>query len=157
MPRLVVHLFLFLLLASFALAQKPPVSDPQALALAAQSIAALTSGNAVLDVTLSGNATWIVGSDKEAGSTTLLAKGTGESRVDLNLSGGTRSEVRNDSSGYPQGQFVGADGTVQSWALHNCWINASWFFPALSILAPISDPAVILTYVGEESRNGAPV
>ncbi len=134
-----------------------PVSDPQAVALAQQSIAALTNGVAVSDVTLTGNATWIAGSDTEAGPATLQAKGTGESRVDLNLSGGSRAEIRNDSTGSPQGQMIAPDGTVQPSAQHNCWINASWFFPALSFLNATADPTLIFSYIGAENRGGAKV
>jgi hypothetical protein len=130
-----------------------PVSDPQAIMLAQQSIAALTNSISVADVTLTGNATWIAGSDKETGPTTLQAKGTGESRSDLKLSGGTRTEVRNDAPGSPQGESIAPDGTVQPWPQHNCWINGGWFFPALSILAATSDASVIFTYVGLEGRD----
>ncbi len=58
-------LFLLILVSShFLFAQNQvPVSDPQAVALAQQSIAALTNGIAVNDITLTGNATWIAGSD----------------------------------------------------------------------------------------------
>jgi hypothetical protein len=143
---------LILLFVSVVSAQNPPQSDPQAVALATQAMTALTNGAGVSDVTLSGNVTWIAGSDDETGSATLQAKGPAESRMDLNLSAGTRTEIRNDTSGSPEGETIAPDGTFQ-WAQHNCWINASWFFPALSILAATSDPSVILTYVGLENRG----
>jgi hypothetical protein len=40
--------------------------------------------------------------------------------------------------------------------MHNCWTDASWFFPVLSSLAA-SDPSVVLSYVGLESRAGLSV
>jgi hypothetical protein len=158
MPIRIFHcslLFLLVVLNSTLIVSQdqPPVSDPKAVAFAMQAISSLTSGVAVSDVTLTGDATWIAGSDKETGSATLLAKGAGESRIDLKLSGGTRTEVRNDTAGSPQGELIASDGTVQPWPQHNCWINATWFFPALSILAATSDPSVILTYIGLESRD----
>src|ERR1017187_4948559 len=52
---------------------KRPVSDPHALALAAQAIAALTHGIAVTDVTLTGTATWTAGSDMSAGQGSAAA------------------------------------------------------------------------------------
>jgi hypothetical protein len=55
MLRFTVVGFLSFALACCAYAQNPPVSDPQALSYAAQSIAALTHGIAVRDVTLSGD------------------------------------------------------------------------------------------------------
>lgn len=141
----------------FLLAQKQqPASDPQAVALAQQSIAALTNGNPVFDAALNGTATWIAGSDNETGTVTLQAKGTVSSRVDLTLRSGTSTEIRNDSSPtFPQGETITSDGTKQ-WAQHNCWINAAWFFPALSVLAA-ADPSVILAYVGPEKRGDASV
>src|SRR5258708_34849232 len=144
--------------ANFLFSQnQAPVSDPQAVALAQQSIAALTNGVPITDVTLTGTATRIAGSDTESGSATLQSKSTGESRIALNLTSGTRTEIRNDTAGFPQGESVGPDGTVQPWALHNCWINASWFFPTLSILGSPSDSSAIFTYVGSEGRDGGTV
>ncbi len=112
MARFVVALSLSLFAASLALAQNPPASDPQALSFVAQSIVAMTQGAAIADVTITGNATWIAGSDHETGQLTLRAKGVAESRIDLYLSGGTRSEIRNDTAGFPQGATVGLDGTL---------------------------------------------
>jgi hypothetical protein len=135
---------------------QPPISDPKAISLANQAITALTNGTAVSDVTLIGDATWIAGSDKETGAVTLQAKGTGESRIDLTLNGGTRTEVRNDEAGFHQGQSVAPDGTLQAWAEHNCQVNASWFFPVLSVLVSTSDSSLIFTYIGLESwGNGS--
>jgi hypothetical protein len=140
-----------------AVGQNPPVSDPQALSFANQSVAALAQGSTISDVTLTGNATWIAGSDNETGTAMLYAKGTGEGRIDLDLSGGLQSEIRNDlAASFPQGESI-VGGTGTQWATHNCWINASWFFPALSFLSTTSDPTLIFAYVGQETRNGAAV
>jgi hypothetical protein len=148
---------LILLLVSVASAQNPPQSDPQAVSLATQAMAALTNGVAVSDVTLNANATWIAGSDNETGTATLLAKGTGESRLDISLSAGTRTEIRNDGTSFPQGASVQNGGNQQPWAMHNCWTTASWFFPALSLLGSTSDASLIFSYVGQETRSGVNV
>ncbi len=154
MVRAWFGLSLSLLVAFFASAQNLPVSDPQALSLAAQSLAAMTGATAVSDVTLTGNVTWVAGSDMETGTGAFLAKGTGESRVDLTLSGGKRSDIRNSSNGVPQGAWIWNGGASSAYALHNCWTDATWFFPALTSLAA-SDPSIVLSYVGLESRSGA--
>jgi len=148
---------LTLLLLSVASAQNPPQSDPQAVSLATQAMAALTNGTAVSDVTLTGNAAWISGSDNETGAATFRAKGTGESRMDLSLTGGNRTEIRNNTAHFPQGESISTDGSVNQWPLHNCWINANWFFPALSALAATSDSSLIFTYVGLENRGNGTV
>ena len=155
MARFVVGVLLILLFSFTASAQNPPQSDPQAVSLATQAMAALTNGVAVSDVTLTGNITWIAGSDNDTGSATLLAKGTGESRVELRLTSGQRSEIRNNASG-PQGAWIDLAGSTHAYAFHNCWTDAAWFYPALSSLSA-ADPSIVLVYVGQESRAGKAV
>jgi hypothetical protein len=148
--------FASLLGVTTANAQSQPPSDPQAVALAAQSMAAMTGGTAITDVTLTGNVTSISGSETQAGTGTFLAKGASESRIDLTLNGGNRSDIRNGTSGFPEGTWAGSDGVSNAYASQNCWTDAGWFFPAFSWLSG-SDPAVVLSYVGLESRSGASV
>jgi hypothetical protein len=120
--------------------------------LAAQSAMAMTGGNTISDVTLSGTANWTVGSDQDSGQVSLLAKGFGESRIDINLSTGTRREVRNANGDPNEGNWTGPDGTVHAIALHNCFTDASWFFPALGTLGVAGgNPNVVLSYVGLEN------
>ncbi len=156
MPRFTLAASLLLCTVS-AVAQNSPTSDPLAVSLAQQSMTALNGGAAISDVTLTGNANWIAGSDQETGHLTLRAKGVAGSRIDLNLSGGTRTEIRNDTAGFPQGESIRPDGTVHAWATHNCWIDASWFFPALSFLSAASDPTLVFSYVGLETHRQATV
>lgn len=135
--------------------QPTPVSDPKALALVAQSLARMTSGVVITDVTLSGNATLVAGSDVETGTVSLKAKGFAEARVDLNLTKGQRSEIRNNSNELFQGAWIGTDGVLHPFALHNCFINPNWFFsPLASLSAAISSPNVILSYLGSVSTGG---
>jgi hypothetical protein len=135
--------------------EQPPVSDPQAVSFASQSIAALTGGQAIKDVTLIGNVTWSGGVTPETGTATLLASGTGESRMSLVLPSGTRTEIRDASTGVAQGKWIAQNGVSGLFASQNCAMDAVWFFPALGSLA--AGPNVVLIYVGEETRNGAAV
>ncbi len=81
---------LILVSSAFLFSQnQPQASDPQAVTLATQAIITLTNGNAVSDVTLTGSATWSGGSAPETGTATLLAFGTGESRMNLLLPSGS--------------------------------------------------------------------
>ena len=153
--RFLWSLLLVLVGSTLLLAQNPPASDPQALSFASQSLSALTGGNAINDVTLTGNVTWSGGTAPETGTVTLLASGTGESRVSLVLPSGTRTEVRDASTGMAQGQWIAQNGASGLFASHNCATDAVWFFPALGSLA--AGPNVVLTYVGQETRNGAAV
>lgn len=127
-----------------------PVSDPQAVSLARQSITVLTGLASITDVTLTGNVTW---ADGESGTATLKALGTTESRIDLILSSGTRTEIRDAQTGANIGKWVNPDNSSGMFAPHNCWTDAVWFFPALGSL--IGGPNMVLSYVGQESRNAS--
>lgn len=105
----------------------PPASDPQAVTLANAAIAALTGGNVIQDVTLTGN----VVSGTDSGTATLKAMPQGESRMDLVISEGTRSEVRDAQTGVQLGRWVNPNGTSGYFAALNCRTDAAWFFPAL--------------------------
>lgn len=131
-------------------------SDPQALAFAAQSITALTGGTQVNDVTLTGNATMTIGSNVGSGTATLSAKGRYESRVDLSLDSGHRTEIRNSTSG-PLAEWTGSDGNSHLFAQQNCLTDAVWFYPTFSSLASANDPNQTLSYVGLETLNGSSV
>jgi hypothetical protein len=148
-------LFVLLAISSPVLATNQPASDPQAVSFASQSIAALTGGNPVSDVTLTGSVTWSGGASQETGTVTLLASGTGESRMSLVLPSGTRTEIRDASSGVAQGQWIAQSGASGLFASQNCATDAVWFFPALGSLT--AAPGVVLTYVGQETQNGAAV
>jgi hypothetical protein len=129
-----------------------PSTNTNPVTLAAQSIVALTGGNPLTDVTLTGQATWIAGSDTETGTATLLAVGTGESRMDLILSSGTRTEIRDAQTGVRLGEWIAQTGTTGMFARHNCQTDAVWFFPALTSLSGGTN--VVFSYVGAVTRNG---
>jgi len=132
------------------LAQGPPPSDPQAVNLASQSINALTHGSSISDVTLTGTATWNGGPD--IATATLRALGTDESRMDLALGSGMRTEIRDAQTGTQLGQWTNPDGAFGDIAFQNCQTDAAWFFPGLSSLA--MGPNIVLSYIGPETRDG---
>ncbi len=160
-PR-VRNAFLFglaaLLLGSLGLRQaiadpQAVARDPQALSLISSSLKALTGGVALSDVTLQATAVYIAGSDEETGAATLVAHGNTQGLVTLNLSGGERQEIRNGTAGVR----VGPDGVPHAMALHNCFIDADWFFPVLSMAALASDPTIAVSYIGQELHEGESV
>jgi hypothetical protein len=139
-----------------AIAQSSPTpraSDPQAIALATSALVALTKGTQIRDVTLVGTATRTAGSDVESGTVTLKALGQQNGRIDLNLSDGTRSEIISAPNGNPQGFWTAPDGAIHNMANHNCVTDAAWFFPGLTVLSQVSNPRILATYVGEETRG----
>ncbi len=153
------QLLLVFLVSPMLFAQnQPPQSDPQAVALATQSISALTNGVAVSDVTLSGNVTWSGGSSSQSGRAIAYGKTNIDSRLDMTLPDGNRSELRNSAGGPPQGAWIDAKGQSTPSAIQNCWTDAVWFFPALTSLSAINnDPTLVLVYVGPETHNGSSV
>jgi len=156
-----VAAFLLLFGFPFALAaqssspsSQPPVSDPQALILAATALRALTGGSAVQDATLSGTEERIAGSTDETEPVNLEALGTDNSKIVDSSSG--RSETRTASSGTPVGEWVGTDGNSHQMAFHNCITDAAWFFPAFSS-AFTNTSNVLLNYIGQTTLEGESV
>jgi hypothetical protein len=151
------------------------VSDAQAAALIQRSLLALTGGVPVSDVTLTGTARRIAGSDDESGPATLKATGLGDSRVDLVFPSGNRSEIRNHSAiplpgavpkefpaavtqtAQPVGAWSGPDGALHGIASHNTMTDAAWFFPAATFSRLVSSQGWVFSYVGSEELNGAQV
>jgi len=152
-PRLLIVLYVFLAIPSFLLAQSQPASDPQALSYAAQSIAAMTGGSSISDVTLTGSVSWNAGAD--SGTATLQALGTGESRMDLVLTSGTRSEIRDAQTGAAIGQWINPDTSSGQFASQNCQTDAVWFFLPLGSLAVSQN--VVLLNIGQTTWNGTAV
>jgi len=158
--RVVRQVFLFGLAAALmfcslgtrqASAQQAVVRDPKALTLIASSLNALSGSVSVNDATLQATAAYVAGSDQESGAAILVARLNQESIVQLNLSGGTRQEIRNGIAG----TWSGPDATVHSMAIHNCWTDVSWFFPALTLEALASNSQVALAYLGADTSKGA--
>jgi hypothetical protein len=154
MARFAVLVSLLTLLAVTLLAQTTPVSDPQALSLAQKSITALIGNASVSDVKLEGNVISLFGADSETGTGAFQAKGTDKSRVDLNLDKEVRSDVRRTANGLPAGGWKRDAEKSKTYANHNCWTDAAWFFPALSALAQTTNPNFIFSYLGQQKHGG---
>ncbi len=154
MPRClsVLAASIITLIPSFLTAQHLSQSDPRALAYAAQSMATLTGGVSIRDVTLTGTATWVAGSERETGAATLVGLGPNESHIELAFSSGTRTEIRDAQTGIARGKWTTPSGKSGKFAPHNCQTDAVWFFPALSSLA--GGQNTIFTYLGQETRKG---
>lgn len=133
-----------------------PQGSPRALTLLQQSLAALTGGKSITDITLSGTARRIAGSDDESGTGTLKAlAGTG-SRLDLTLPSGPRSEIRNTSAAPIVGSWSGPDGIPHSVTYHNLVTDPGWA-PAFTIASLLSAQNATITYIGPETRDGQSV
>jgi len=133
-------------------------AQPQASTLLAQSAAALGASGSISDVTLTGTAQSIAGSDDESGTVIMKAMAAGESRMDLTLSASNRSEIRSvDSNGNLLGAWSGSDGIQHAISYDNLLTDSSWFFPALTLNRLLNNTAVVGTYIGQETLNGQSV
>lgn len=132
----------------------PIVRNTQALNLVSQSYQAMTGMTVLQDATLQASAASVEGPDEVLGSATLAAKGNQQGRVVLNLTNGQRQEVRNAVDG-PQCAWAGPDGIWYASAQQNCWIDASWFFPAFTLQGVLNDTTVSVIYSGPETYAGA--
>jgi len=125
--------------------------DPAALTLAAQSLRALTGGAELTDASLQGTANVPLGDEQESGSFMLEVKGNEESKLVLNLSSGTRQEIRQ----WQAGVWIGADGEKDAMALHNCWTDASVLLPVLTLQASLGNQQTVALYLGQTTLGGA--
>ncbi len=150
-------------------------SDPQAVALLQSALSALTGTASVSDVTLTGTAQRIVGSDDETGTASLEATSVGDSLMNLSFPSGNRSEIRNHAglplpgslplgipaaatqAVQPIGAWSGPDGVLHGMANHNAMTDAAWFFPAATLTRILSSQSYVFSYVGPETLNGRSV
>jgi hypothetical protein len=151
-----VLLLVLLAFARSVTAQQTTASSPQATALLQQSLAALTGGHPLTDVTLSGTARRIAGSDDESGTVVIKAlAGTG-SLLNLTFPSGPRSEIRNTTSIPIVGSWSGPDSVSHAIADYNLVTDPGWF-PAFALAGFAASQNAIITYVGQETKNGGAV
>jgi hypothetical protein len=152
-----VPLLVLIAFAKSATAQQAATPSPQATALLQQALTALSGGHSLADVTLSGAARRIAGSDDESGTAVLKARAAGEGRMDLTLPGGNRSEVLStSSSAEPAGVWSGTDGVSHPIVYHNLLSPPAWFFPAFTVARGLS-AGYVANYIGPETRSGRAV
>src|SRR2546430_2732320 len=82
-------------------AQQTATINPQGALLLQRSRGALAGSTSIADVTLTGTARRIAGSDDETGTVVLKALATGEARADFSFPTGPRSEVYANSDKGP--------------------------------------------------------
>lgn len=127
------------------------------LVWAQQAMAALTGGVPVSSVTESGSVVRTLGGDQEQGSITLQSSGVMTNQITISTAAGNRSETRSWDGGVPSGQWTGLDGQPHQIAQQNCWTDAVWFFPALSLLSDYADPTLVFTDLGQQQYSGGSV
>jgi hypothetical protein len=152
MARFAVLVSLLALFVGTLPAQTLLSSDPKAVSLASQSLAAMVGGSTVSDVTLTGSVIALSDTGSETGTLTFRSKVPGESRLDIRLASAATSAIRNEAAGAPQCALILGDGTKRQAALHNCRIDSTALWPALLLIPALKQG--VLSYVGQEKRNG---
>jgi hypothetical protein len=169
-------LYCFVSVATFAQqsASTPAVptqSDPQAVALIQRSVAVLTGGGPVTDVTMTGTFTTIIGPREQTGGITtstgsITDSGTirfvaivaGQGKSVVTNSSGTRTEVRDISSGSPVLMETGTDGVSVTVTTQSAVSpHPDWFYPLFLMSSSLSSASYASSYVGEEILNGTKV
>ena len=165
--RLVV---VFCLVSVPAFAQQSGPQTPQAASIIQQSIAAMTGGVPVTDVTMTGTATTTIsvsgpsgtnpatGSNSESGTVTLVATATGQGKSIVTTAAGTRTEIRDISTGSPTLTETGFDGVTHTVTTQSALSpHPAWFYAAFVLSSGLSSPNYASSYVGPETWNGASV
>jgi hypothetical protein len=150
----------WILLAVVVTAQQLSTQTPQTmqgLRILQQSLGVVVGATAINDVTLTGAARRIAGSDDETGTVVLKALATGEARADFSFPSGPLSEVWVNSVNGQSGRWTGPDGKTHAMSQHNLLTDSSWFFPPLTLSKWLSTPGYAISLVGQESRNGGTV
>ena len=149
---------IFSLSLSFFLVQAPQTSTPQGTSstFLQSSINALAGSATVVDVTLSGTARRIAGSDDEIGSVTLRALSSGATRLDFDFPSGPRTELKTFVSNVPAGSWSGPDGVAHPIANHNLVNDWGWF-PLFTCLALAHTKTSVVSLIGSDTRNGESV
>jgi len=117
------------------------------------SLAALVGRSAVSDVTLTGNCERVAGADDETGTFTYKALGTGGSRYDFSYPSGPLTEIRPPLSAEIAGAWSGPDNSSGPIAAHNLLGDVS-IFPVFAIGRLNSTQTFVVTFVGQETKNG---
>ena len=139
---------------SSAIAWAQSGNPTQVSTLLSEALAAFGKGTIPIDLTASGNAVWIVGT-QQSGTAVFRYKGAFETRLDITTPSGIYTELRNDTTG-PAGEWITPDGVVHPMPLHDCWTMPTSLSPLFIVNAAINGK-YNLSYVGPETHNGLAV
>ncbi len=114
--------------AMLATASILPATQPTLPAINFSSVGTVSS------IQMTGTANWVYGSDQQTGLVILQAYASGQSRMELQLTAGSRIETQNPfSDSQRQCTWAGFDGAVHNSAPHHCWIDTVWFLPQITM------------------------
>jgi hypothetical protein len=151
-------LFCLLLLPFPIWSQQTAVHSQQGATVLLQALGAMVGRASLSDMTLTGTANHIAGSDDETGTAVLKVLATGQSRMDCIFPSGESGEIRStDSNGNQVGVWIGPDSVSHAMSQHNLITSFAWFQPALALGAIVSSQTYSIYYVGPETKDGISV
>jgi hypothetical protein len=128
----------------------------QGASILQQSLAAMTGGATISDVTLTGTVTVNNGSASESGAITLVATAAGQAQSTLALPSGTRLNTENYAANPRASSLTGPNGTTQTPPEDLMGPHPAWFCPAL-LIGAIAPQTYVASYVGPLTLNGSAV
>jgi len=129
----------------------------QAATMIEQSLATLSGGLPVSDVTMKGAYTVIDSHGTQSGTITLVATASGQGQSTVVLPSGSYTETRSISATSASMIETGPDGVPHAISTQTALSpSPAWFYPAL-VLASASLPNHLSSYVGQETLDGEAV
>jgi hypothetical protein len=131
-----------------------PLSDPQAMALAVQSLSAMGSAPEALplaDSRANGVLTMYFGSPVQL-KITLESKGLTQTRIEVQQAIGTSVQVMNGG----QAAIQNPDGSIHQLVQVNLFAERVGHIPALSMLAEIHNPIALVEMISTSAANNSP-
>ncbi|MHB8527435.1 MAG: LolA-like protein [Candidatus Acidiferrales bacterium] len=133
--------------------QTTPTRDPQAVSILTQCLQAVGGTqaiSAIQDFTATGTITYNWANQPVQGSVTVRGRGTGQFRLDANLSDGPLSWAVNNGVGL----YKKLDGSTKHMFFPNAVNFGSLTFPYMYIAARLADPSTNISYIGTDTKNG---
>jgi len=156
LSRMCVYLCLSTLMVIPIGAQQASAPAVSGTTLLQRSLAVQVATNSISDVTFTGTARRIAGSDDESGTASLKALSSGATRLDFNFPSGPRSEFKLLSSDGPTGGWSGPDQVVHPMANHNVVADWGWF-PAFTVGTSLNQNNTLVALIGQETRDNSTV
>ncbi len=138
---------------------------PQAASIIQQSLAAMTGGAPVTDVTMTGTVTVTQNSASspsspnqlttESGTIMLVATAAGQSQISITLPSGNWVTTQNYATNPRTSSVAGPTGTTQDTAPEDSMApHPAWFCPTL-VMAATAPATYVTGYVGQETLNSS--
>ena len=101
--------------------------------LLGQISTAFSNGVPIGSIQLTGRVDRYAGPDTDSGTISLTARADGSTQIQMNLSGGVRTESQTAVGPTRTCEWSGPDGVIQDSSGPNCWPALVWFLPQISL------------------------